>query len=115
MHVYRNLLAAGKPQAGCGKSSIFTNLKHNRDFRFTSTRADPKREKPRLARILRKVLELTAQDSVMRLWTACTRLKTHRVTTRDFSLTEKIERVQQDRSLTPSKVFPVGAASGAQA
>jgi hypothetical protein len=32
-----------------------------------------------------------------------------------FSLTQKIEGVQQDRSLTPSKVFPVGAASGAQA
>ena len=32
-----------------------------------------------------------------------------------FSLTQKIEGVQQDRSLTASKVFPVGAASGAQA
>jgi hypothetical protein len=32
-----------------------------------------------------------------------------------FSLTKKIEGVQQDRSLTVSKVFPVGAASGAQA
>ena len=32
-----------------------------------------------------------------------------------FSLTLKIEGVQQDRSLTTSRVFPVGAASGAQA
>ena len=32
-----------------------------------------------------------------------------------FSLTLNLESVQQDRSLTVSKVFPVGAASGAQA
>jgi hypothetical protein len=32
-----------------------------------------------------------------------------------FSLTQQLEGVQQDRSLTVSKVFPVGAASGAQA
>ena len=32
-----------------------------------------------------------------------------------FLLTLKLEGVQQDRSLTVSKVFPVGAASGAQA
>jgi hypothetical protein len=104
-----------KPQAGRGKSAIFTNPKHNRDLRFTSTRVDTKGENPRLARGLAKVLRHTAQNSVMRLWTARTRLKTHIVTTHHFSLTAKIEGVQQDRSLTPSKVFPVGAASGAQA
>jgi hypothetical protein len=32
-----------------------------------------------------------------------------------FLLTKKIEGVQQDRSLTVSEVFPVGAESGAQA
>jgi expansin (peptidoglycan-binding protein) len=32
-----------------------------------------------------------------------------------FSLTQKLKGVQQDRSLTVSKVFPVGAASGARA
>ncbi len=104
-----------KPQVGRSKSAIFTNPKHNRGLRFTSTRVDTKREKPRLARVLRKVLDVTAQNLVMRLWTARTRLKTHTVTTRDFPLTPKIEGVQQDRSLTPSKFFPVGAASGAQA
>jgi hypothetical protein len=39
--------------------------------------------------------------------------KPHKLAT--FSLTLKLEGVQQDRSLTVSKVFPVGAASGAQA
>jgi hypothetical protein len=32
-----------------------------------------------------------------------------------FLLTKKIQGVQQDRSLTVSEVFPVGAESGAQA
>jgi hypothetical protein len=32
-----------------------------------------------------------------------------------FSLTQDLKGVQQDRSLTASEVFPVGAASGAQA
>jgi len=32
-----------------------------------------------------------------------------------FLLTKKMEGVQQDRSLTVSEVFPVGAASGGQA
>jgi len=32
-----------------------------------------------------------------------------------FSLTQNLKGVQQDRSLTASEVFPVGAASGAQA
>jgi hypothetical protein len=32
-----------------------------------------------------------------------------------FLLTEEIQGVQQDRSLTVSEVFPVGAASGGQA
>jgi hypothetical protein len=45
----------------------------------------------------------------------CTRLKTRVLTKAYFSLTGKIEGVQQDRSLTASEVFPVGAASGAQA
>jgi hypothetical protein len=31
-----------------------------------------------------------------------------------FLLTKKIKSVKQTRSLTPSKVFPVGAASGAR-
>jgi len=31
-----------------------------------------------------------------------------------FSLTQNLKGVQQDRSLTVSEVFPVGAASGAQ-
>jgi hypothetical protein len=34
---------------------------------------------------------------------------------KNFSLTPESEGVQQDRSLTVSYVFPVGAASGAQA
>jgi hypothetical protein len=33
----------------------------------------------------------------------------------DFLLTLKMKRVKQTRSLTASEVFPVGAASGAQA
>jgi hypothetical protein len=108
-------LIGSKPQAGRGKSAIFTNPKHNRDLRFTSIRVDTRGENLRLARVLRELFEPTAQNPVIPLWTACTRLKTHAVKTRDFSLTQKIEGVQQDRSLTPSKVFPVGAASGARA
>jgi hypothetical protein len=46
---------------------------------------------------------------------SCTRLKIHPLTKRDFSLTKKIESVELNRSLTASKVFPVGAASGTQA
>jgi hypothetical protein len=36
------------------------------------------------------------------LWNSCSRLKKQIVTIGDFSLTEKIEGVQQDRSLTAS-------------
>jgi hypothetical protein len=43
-----------------------------------------------------------APNPVTALWTACTRLKTHVLTNAYFSLTEKIEGVQQDRSLTAS-------------
>ncbi len=43
-----------------------------------------------------------ALNPVMGLWTGCTRLKMHIVTKSDFSLTEIIEGVQQDRSLTAS-------------
>jgi hypothetical protein len=37
------------------------------------------------------------------------------LTSQLFLLTKKIQGVQQDRSLTVSEVFPVGAESGAQA
>jgi hypothetical protein len=37
------------------------------------------------------------------------------VTDANFSLTPEIEGVKHTRSLTTSEVFPVGAASGAQA
>jgi hypothetical protein len=56
-----------------------------------------------------------AQFPVMGLWTTCTRLKIHLLTERDFRLTFFPEGVELNRSLTASKVFPVGAASGAQA
>jgi hypothetical protein len=44
----------------------------------------------------------TAPNPVMRLWNSCTRLKKQIVATGVFSLTGKIEGVQQDRSLTTS-------------
>jgi hypothetical protein len=49
-----------------------------------------------------KLFSGTALFPVMRLWTACTPLKTRVLTNAYFSLTEKIEGVQQDRSLTAS-------------
>jgi hypothetical protein len=59
-------------------------------------------EKPRPARGLQKIHFSSAPFPVMRLWTGCTRLKIRVLTTCDFSLTENIEGVQQDRSLTAS-------------
>jgi hypothetical protein len=53
-------------------------------------------------RDLRETISVAAPNPVIRLWTGCTRLKMHGVTERDFSLTEFIEGVQQDRSLTAS-------------
>jgi hypothetical protein len=52
--------------------------------------------------ICEKPIVLTAPNPVICLWTGCTRLKMHGVTERDFLLTEFIEGVQQDRSLTAS-------------
>jgi hypothetical protein len=46
--------------------------------------------------------ERAAQNPVIRLWTGCTRLKIQRLTDADFSLTQDLEGVKQDRSLTPS-------------
>jgi hypothetical protein len=53
-------------------------------------------------RDLRKTNSAPAPNPVICLWMGCTRLKMHGVTERDFSLTEFIEGVQQDRSLTAS-------------
>jgi hypothetical protein len=49
-----------------------------------------------------KLLLPTAQKPVTRLWTACTRLKINQIRRALFSLTPKLESVQQDRSLTVS-------------
>jgi hypothetical protein len=69
---------------------------------LTSTCINAEYEKPRLVRGLPETVSGSAPNPVMRLWTGCTRLETHVVTGRDFSLTEKTEGVQQDRSLTAS-------------
>jgi hypothetical protein len=43
-----------------------------------------------------------APNLVIGLWTGCTRLKKQIVAAPNFSLTPKLEGVQQDRSLTAS-------------
>jgi hypothetical protein len=57
---------------------------------------------PRWMRVLAQTSLTLAQITGTGLWTACTRLKTCVLTNAYFSLTEKIEGVQQDRSLTAS-------------
>jgi hypothetical protein len=59
-------------------------------------------EKPRRARLLAKIDFMAAPFPVRGLWMACTALKRRVLTKAYFSLTEKIEGVQQDRSLTAS-------------
>ena len=49
------------------------------------------------------------------LWMGCTRLIFQQIKRPPFLLTLKLEGVKETRSLTASEVFPVGAASGAQA
>jgi hypothetical protein len=71
-------------------------------FRTRSIHINERREKPQLARVSRKVHSVAAPFSGTGLWTGCTRLKKQIVTTASFRLTEKIEGVQQDRSLTAS-------------
>ncbi|MGB2602000.1 MAG: hypothetical protein WBC78_00285, partial [Candidatus Sulfotelmatobacter sp.] len=69
---------------------------------FTSILINTGSETPRPTRNARKVCYGVAPKLVMGLWTACTRLKIRVLTSAYFSLTEKIEGVQQDCSLTAS-------------
>jgi hypothetical protein len=54
------------------------------------------REKPSVARLLRDLVSASAPIPVIRLWTGCTRLKTHVVTNCYFLLTIKIESVETE-------------------
>jgi|ERR1035437_1609439 hypothetical protein len=91
-------------QIPCGAREVLDFHKRKVEFfpAFTSIWIDAECETPRLARDLRKTTSGAAPNPVMRLWTGCTRLKTHLLTERGFSLTEKVEGVQQDCSLTAS-------------
>jgi hypothetical protein len=79
---------------------------HNRETEssagFTSTHINTAGENPRLKRGLQGLLCRFAPNPVTGLWTACTRLKRQVLTNAHFSLTGKIEGVEQDRSLTAS-------------
>ena len=122
---------ANKPQRGEREFTARTTIPQTpcpapilRDFHRLQTNAPrlPRQQEqsrcwqnPLLVRLLQKMNSRIAPNPVTGLWTACTRLKTRVLTNADFSLTKKIGRVELNRSLTASKVFPVGAASGAQA
>jgi hypothetical protein len=82
--------------------AIFTGALHNHESFLTLVLANECGEKPRQLRLLAKVDFPPAPFPVRRLWTGCTRLKTRVLTKPYFSLTEKMEGVQQDRSLTTS-------------
>jgi hypothetical protein len=58
--------------------------------------------KPRGVRVPAKMVQPVAPNPVTGLCTTCTQLKMHVLTNAYFLLTEKIEGVQQDRSLTAS-------------
>jgi hypothetical protein len=91
-------------QMPCGALEVrdFHKLETEARRLFTSTCINAEYEKPRLVRGLPETVSRSAPNPVMGLWTGCTRLKTRVVTERDFSLTERIEGVQEDRSLTAS-------------
>src|SRR5256885_8535761 len=92
-------------------SPIRHGLRHWRDFHRSAASGNASAPfiygnefcgNPHLARALAKVDFGAAPFPVMGLWTARTRLKTRVLTNAYFSLTQKLEGVQQDRSLTAS-------------
>jgi len=91
-----------KPPAGRGKCAIFTVRKESLASMPALSSPHESCGNPRLTRLPRKTYSAAALFPVIGLWTGCTRLKMQIVTECKFSLTEKIEGVQQDRSLTAS-------------
>ena len=91
-----------KWRAGRRKCWIFTRPKQKPGEVGQRSIVHEKGETRRLARGLRGAVRRIAPNPVRGLWTACTRLKIRVLTSAYFSLTEKIEGVQQDRSLTAS-------------
>jgi hypothetical protein len=89
-------------RTGCGICAIFTGALHNRaPFERFSCRNEFS-ENPRRAWLLERAALGAAPFPVRGLWMACTWLKRRVLTNAYFSLTHKIEGVQQDRSLTAS-------------
>jgi len=88
--------------ASRGNCSIYTTQGGWESAGMTLTVVNESRKTPHRIRLSRKSIEALAPNPGRRLWTACTRLKMHVLTNVHFSLTEKIEGVQQDRSLTAS-------------
>jgi hypothetical protein len=91
-----------KVRTGCGICSIFTEALHSHDCFERFNYEKEFSGKPRRARLLAKIDFISAPFPVRGLWMACTALKRRVLTKAYFSLTEKIEGVQQDRSLTAS-------------
>jgi hypothetical protein len=87
---------------GRGIGAFFTGVLHSRDPFGKLVSGNEFSGKPPLVRLLANVNSEAAPFSVTSLWTACTCLKTGVLTKAYFSLTQKIEGVQQDRSLTAS-------------
>src|SRR5580704_3670797 len=98
----RFLGGISKLLAGRGKCAIFTVQKQSLASMPTVPSPDECWGKPRLTRLSRKMRCSTAPNPVRGLWTTCTRLKRQVLTNAHFSLTENVEGVQQDRSLTAS-------------
>jgi hypothetical protein len=91
-----------KTLAGRWKCAIFTGTLHSGGGFGLFIYENQFSEKPRRARLLAKIDFMAAPFPVRGLWMACTALKRRVLTKAYFSLTEKIEGVQQDRSLTAS-------------
>jgi hypothetical protein len=91
-----------KVRTGRGIDAIFTGALHSRNSFASFVHQNQFSENRYWVRLLAKVNPGAAPFPVSGLWTACTRLKIHVLTNAYFSLTEKIEGVQQDRSLTAS-------------